>query len=342
MFIPWIAITFIVVLVVAVVVHYYIDRRRDEEEAPSKTQSDTPEIRVYGGTCRPGDLCIEGYASAKPEGTEAQERAHYTGRSVTTSGHPFIITEQGSVYVPVQNWWAMNACYGACTGVISDTIFFLCEHGFYACNRDAAIRLSDPSIGHSPITSIHTYRGSAYALAGSKLYRLFSSTEYQHLYGAVEPSSPIVDMSYLSKDWLLDKVQYMNGRDISNAAVRRMHVINGNKGDTLYLDLDGDLMQYRTKWTHAAYIIKKGHYCHQSRGVTQVWSMDGSLVRQSRGTGTFIGTVPILYTIMDNWLCRNGQDTGGKTIRMARGWNTLLPLEDGRLLGIASGETYTC
>lgn len=336
--IPWAAITLVVVIGIVLAIHYFLGGRIAEEESPSKREEESPEVRVYGGTCRPGDLCIEGYASAKPEGTEAQERAHYTGRSVTTSGHPFLITEGGATYIPVQNWWAMNGTYGACVGVISDTIFFLCEHGLYASNRDVAIRLSDNSIGHAQITSIHTYRGSAYAIASHKLYRLFSSTEYQHLYGSVPPSKSIVDLSHLSKDWLLDCVQYINGRDISQASVRKMTVVS----DVLYLDLDGDLMQYRTRWTRAAYMIKKGHYCHQSKGSTQVWTLDGSLVRTSKGVGTFIGTIPILYSISDNWLSRNGQDTGGKTIRLSRGWNGLMQLEDGRLLGIASGETYTC
>jgi hypothetical protein len=299
-------------------------------------------VRKYGEPCVPGDICIDGVSSAKPD-NNGLIPSNYVAASVTTAFHPFFISEAGYSHIPMPSWWLMSETYSACAGMLEGDVLFLTTHGVYNCSPKGTIRLCESETPEGiTLKSIHHCRGVIYTLAGGHIYYLLSEREYAHKYLPLLIEDKYVDAGHISKGWFWDKIQYLYGTDISHINVKRIECVRDKGRDILYLDTGEALLQHYKAWSLVGHIMRRGHYFDRRRDSFRVLSPSGdTIMRTAKGiVGTTIGKEATLFTINGDWLYRTGIETGNNTVRVSKGWTDLLTLEDGRLIGISSGVTY--
>lgn len=362
----WLFIVLATVVVVVVLLYYFLGPRQEtietEPEEEEVTSSTDPPIEqknpTYGKQCSPGDFCIEGVSCARPSGTMAEKLSYYVGSSVTTFSHPFLLKDDGlGHYMPLPAWWAMADCIDCCIGFLPDEVLFLTDNGLFSIRPGAFIRLSTryyiSGKNKEELLSIHNYDNSLYAIVGTSLYHLLTGEAYTHYYASVGRGNDLINLAPQSKTWPWARVQFLRGRDISTLSIASVIVYNPtrsntkghNKNETIHLRLtDGSYLFYSKKWFKAAVPTVGG--CTMTgirRGEVELTYSSASLTARGTVFEYSPSAIPILYSIDgESWLSSCSIHTGLMSLRMSRGWSGLRRLEDGRVVGISTGETYHC
>ena len=363
----WLLIVLAAVVVVVVLVFYFLRPRAelpesDDEEVEVATTTDPPiqknekTVSIHGRQCSYGDFCIDGTSSARPGGMLAERLSCYIGSSVTTFSHPFLMKSDGmGYYMPLPAWWAMADCIDCCVGFLPDEVIFLTDNGLFSIRPGSFIRLSTryyiSGKNKSELVSIHNYGDSLYAVIGTSLYHLLSGAAYTHYYSSVGRGNDLINLAPQSKTWPWTRVQFLRGRDISTLSISSVIVYKPKKGisETIHLCLtDGNYLCYSRKRWHMSAVSVVGGWSMTviRRGVVELISTNAG-VSSLKARGTVFeyspSIAPILYSIDgESWLYSCSTHTGMVSLRLSRGWSALRRLEDGRVIGILTGETFHC